>query len=171
MLKSCVLVAISWAALVSLELSALFVPLCFGKFMWYALQIPLWLHHDPIIYVTGCVQLFFVYVVYQEICSREVMSRITSSLRGMPREYFLKSNFGTHFVVCLTYLSSIFIVALSYPQLLVFGCSSEYCEVFGHIGALIPFLPIICPQYPLRLRSDSPVAVCMHPRLVGGVFR
>ena len=60
--------------------------------MWYALQIPLWLHHDPIIYVTGCIQLFFVYVVYQEICSREVMSRITSSLRGMPREYSLKSN-------------------------------------------------------------------------------
>lgn len=101
----------SWMLLILNTLALTLLPIMTGRSIFYLLQLPIYVQHDPISYIIGacvCVTALTVGQSLLRLCSASVKMRgLEKSIFQMPREAAFKSMFMTPLILlCPLLLSS-----------------------------------------------------------------
>lgn len=82
--KSLLLGVLFWLFTVATELGVLFIPLFFGKLIWFSLQLPDSLRHDPLCYGIGVFTFIGGYQAFVQASRRIDLSLLRAALWGLP---------------------------------------------------------------------------------------
>lgn len=92
LLRCVALVALSWTATTILSLVLFLVPLSLGRLLFRVAQVPLWLVHDPLCFMVGCIMCASAATLVAEVRKMDV-GRHVASLWMLPPAVILKGQF------------------------------------------------------------------------------